>query len=68
MDVFYEESSTNQDAKKGARRFKVMHIISVFCMVLGIIFLVISLFNIPFGAPNSSNQSEVEAYNFAKFI
>lgn len=68
MDVFYEESAVNQNAKKGARHYKITHIASVICLVLGILFLVICLFNIPFGTVDSSNQDAVAAYEMAKFI
>lgn len=47
MDVFYEESAVNQNAEKGMKRYKVLHIISWVFLILAILFLVLTLFHIP---------------------
>ncbi len=48
-DVIYEESSVPMNAKKGARKYKIMHIVSVCCLVLGILLLGFGGLNMPFG-------------------
>ena len=49
MDVFYEESALAQDSAKGARKYKIVNIISYVCLAIGVIFLFSCLMNIPFG-------------------
>ena len=68
MDVFYEESAVNHNSKKGARHYKLAHIGSVIFLTLGILFLVVCLFNIPFGTVDTTNEEVVAAYEMAKFI
>ena len=68
MDAFYEESAVNQNAKKGEKRYKIVHIVSMVFLVLGILLLIICLFFIPI-KPNEADfetqekfQQAVEAY------
>lgn len=65
MDVFYEESSTNKNAKKDGRKYKIFHYTSYVFLVLGIILLVYALFNFPFGG---SGEDIASLRFFAGFI
>ena len=49
MDAFYEESAINQNAVKEGRRYKIFNVISYICLFLGILFLVMAIFNMPLG-------------------
>lgn len=69
MDAFYEESAVNQNAKKGARRYKIAHILSIVFLVLGIITLIMCVLNIPYSKPDANATAEhITAYQTAKFI
>ena len=43
MDVFYEESSIARNATKGARRYRILHILSIVFLVLGFFSLLLIL-------------------------
>ncbi len=43
MDVFYEESSIAQNATKGARRYRILHILSIAFVILGFFSLLLTL-------------------------
>lgn len=47
MDVFYEESSMPKKAKSGERKYKILHIISMIFLVIGFIFLLMTILFIP---------------------
>ena len=64
MDVFYEESATNQNAKKDAVKYKIAHYMSYFFMIIGIIMLVIALFNFPFSGSGEAVSSFRAFYGF----
>jgi hypothetical protein len=64
MDVFYEESATNQNAKKDARKYKIIHYVSYFFLIVGIIMLVITLFNFPFAGSGETVSSFRMFYGF----
>lgn len=49
MDAFYEESAINQNAVKEGRKYKIFHILSYVFLFLGIILLVMAIFNMPIG-------------------
>jgi len=67
MDAFYEESAVNQNAKKGARRYKIAHILSIIFLVLGIIMLIMCLYNIPLAPSNENATAEqIASYQTAK--
>ncbi len=69
MDAFYEESAVNQNAKKGERRYRIVHIVSVVFITLAIILLVICLFTIQFGTPGAdATADQIAGYQFTKFI
>lgn len=51
MDVFYEESAICQDDKKGAKRYRILHIISYIIMIIMIILAISTVMMIP--APES---------------
>ena len=68
MDAFYEESAINKNAKKGQTKYKIVHIISVICLVIAIIFLVICLMNIPIAPQGEITQDTQKAYNMTKIL
>ena len=47
MDVFYEESSSVHNSTKGAKKYKILHAISIVFLTLGIIGLVLGFYFIP---------------------
>ncbi|MBQ8292035.1 MAG: hypothetical protein IJX88_06000 [Clostridia bacterium] len=67
MDAFYEESAIDVNSVKSAKRYKILHIVSVIFLVVAIILLVICLFNIPFGNAGASAEAQA-AHEAAKFL
>lgn len=51
MDIFYEESAIAQNATKGARRYKVLHILSLSFYVIGILAIFMGFNFVPIGSP-----------------
>ena len=69
MDAFYEESAVNQNAKKGARRYQIVHILSIVFMSIAILFLMVCLLTIQFGTPTAdATADQINAYQTTKFI
>ncbi len=69
MDAFYEESAVNRNATKGQKKYRIVHVISVVCLVVAIIFLFVCLTNIPFGTPGAdATQDAIQAYEMVKFL
>lgn len=60
-DIFYEESAISNNAKKGERKYKIMHIFSMFFLVLGILLFFFFVLNMPFGTPNVGSLTAEEA-------
>jgi hypothetical protein len=72
MDAFYEESAVNHNSKKGETKYKILHICSIVCLVIGILLLILFLFNFPFGAVGRTDLDETTAailwlFGFAGF-
>ena len=63
MEAFYEESAVNHKAEAGKTKYKVIHIFSVVFLILGILFLVFSIFNMPncFFTPQTEQEAELLA-------
>ena len=69
MDVFYEESAVNQNGKKGERRYRIAHIISLVLIALAVTFLLICLSTMPIGSPSAdATADEVASYQASKFL
>ena len=64
MDVFYEESAIMQNAKKGERKYKIFHILSMIFLVVGIILVFPTIMFIPIG----SGAAEARATAIALFV
>jgi hypothetical protein len=64
MDVFYEESAIMQNAKKGERKYKIFHILSMIFLVVGIILVFPTIMFIPIG----SGDAEARATAIALFV
>lgn len=43
MELFYEESATNNNAEKEMRKAKIMHILSIVCFVIGFFGVIIGI-------------------------
>lgn len=74
-DIIYEESSVPMNAVKGARKYKIMHITSMVCLVLAILLFLYAILNMPFGTPDFSGATSPEeleqweaAYAVGKFF
>ncbi len=65
MDVFYEESAVNSNAEKGMKIYKVLHIISLICLILFFICAVLVLTNIPSCAPKEGNYTDIALFEQA---
>ncbi len=50
MDIFYEESSIAQNATKGARRYKLFHILSIVLIAFGVFALLLGINTLPIGS------------------
>ncbi len=60
MDVFYEESSTNYNTKRGEKKYKVLNCISWICLIFAVLMLVSFIFNFPFfaiGNPDLTDEA-----------
>lgn len=57
MDAFYEESATNSNAKRGERAYKIVHVLYLVFLTLGILLLVLFIFNFPWRANNEEEAS-----------
>ena len=69
MDVFYEESAINANPKKGERIYNVTHIASMICLTIGVIMLILFLFNMPFGTLGADVSQEVRlTYKIQKLV
>ncbi len=72
-DIIYEESSVPLQAKKGERKYKILHVASVVCLVLAILLLVYGVFSIPTSNFDQiTDATELEnaqaAYGMMKFL
>ncbi len=64
MDVFYEESATNQNAKKGEKTYKVLHWLNLIFIWLGIIVTIIAFMCFPL-KPKEGNYDSQEIFEQA---
>ncbi len=60
MDIFYEESATNQKAKKGEKIYKVFHYISWTFFILAIMVLIFDFMVV--GIPLKPKEANYETY------
>lgn len=58
MDVWYEESAQAHDAVKSEKKYKIFHIISMIFLVLGVIFGVLALLNIPYFGEGATDEAK----------
>ena len=68
MDVFYEESAVNQNAKRDARRYQIVHILSILFFVLAIIFLIVCFLTIPLSPGAGATAEHAATYETLKFV
>lgn len=61
MDVFYEESSINANAKREERKYKIFHVLSYFFLIIGIIFIIVCISFFPINPiPDASEDKQAE--------
>ncbi|MBQ8284409.1 MAG: hypothetical protein IJX75_04880 [Clostridia bacterium] len=57
MDVFYEESAIVHNAKKGEKKYKIFHILSMIFLVVGILFVFPTIMFIPIGGGDAEAKA-----------
>lgn len=67
MDAYYEESAVNNNAKKGEKRYKIVHVFSMIALVIAIICLVFCINCIPY-KPEDPTEDQIKAYEASKFL
>lgn len=74
-DVYYEESAVSSNAKKGERRYKIMHIVSLVILTVAIVLFFFFVMNMPFAKPSASEATDaanyeemLAVYDMMKFI
>lgn len=50
MDAFYEESAVDRNSRRGARTYRILHIVSVVFLIIAVLLFVTFLFNFPWQA------------------
>lgn len=68
MDAYYEESAVNNNAKKGEKRYKIVHVISMIALVIAIICLVVFVMYMPWGIQDGATEDQIKAYEASKFL
>ena len=64
MEAFYEESAVNNGARKGQKKYKIVHIISMVALVLGILCLILFLTYFPFGGDSDEAKAGRFVFGF----
>ena len=56
MDAYYEESAVNNNAKKGEKRYKIVHVFSMIALVIAIICLIVFVMYMPWGIQDGATE------------
>ena len=64
MEAFYEESAVNNGARKGQKKYKIVHIISMVALILGILCLILFLTYFPFGGDSDEAKAGRFVFGF----
>lgn len=68
MDAYYEESAVNNNAKKGEKRYKIVHVFSMIALVIAIICLIVFVMYMPWGIQDGATEEQIKAYEASKFL
>lgn len=68
MDAYYEESAVNNNAKKGEKRYKIVHVFSMIALVVAIICLIVFVMYMPWGVQDGATEEQIKAYEASKFL
>ena len=68
MDIFYEESAVNQNAKKGERNYKIVNAFYYLFLILTIFAGFGAFFNFPLPLGSGATAEQQEAYELMKFM
>lgn len=68
MDAYYEESAVNNNAKKGEKRYKIVHVFSMIALVVAIICLLVFVMYMPWGVQDGATEEQIKAYEASKFL
>ena len=68
MDVFYEESAICADSKKGAKKYKILNVISNVALVLAIFSGMIFLICFPWGLKDGASEEIVQTFMAMRFL
>ncbi len=68
MDIFYEESAVNRNAKRGAKAYAVLNILSIICLVIAGFGLITGLMNIPNGSVGDLNEEQQQLMDALRFF
>lgn len=68
MDIFYEESAVNQNAKKGERNYKIVNTFYYIFLILTMLTGFGAFFNFPLPLSGDATQEALESYEFMKMM
>ena len=68
MDAYYEESAVNNNAKKGEKRYKIVHVFSMIALVIAIICLIVFVMYMPWGIQDGATEEQIKASEASKFL
>ncbi len=68
MEVMYEESAVDQNAARSSKKYAILHVISIICLLLAGFFAVCGLYMIPGESTNEAVHAEVQAMCFLLFL
>jgi hypothetical protein len=64
MEAFYEESAVNNGAKKGQRKYKIVHICSIITLSIAILCFILFLTYFPFGGDSDEAKAARVVFGF----
>ena len=68
MDIFYEESAVNRNAKRGAKAYAVLNIISKICLVIACFGLITGILNISTGSTEGLDEEAKQLVSALRFF
>lgn len=68
MEVFYEESAVNANAKKEEGKYKILHILSTVSLVLSVVLLFIFISFFPYALAPNATAEEKEIFNAGRLM
>ena len=68
MEVFYEESAVNRNAKRGAKTYTVLNVVSKICLVIAAFGLITGIMNIPTNPTGELGQEAKELLSMLRIL